>query len=214
LLGDGLLQLKDLALNELGDFLAGVFGPLALMWLILGFFQQGIELRQNREALQLQVAELNASVAQQRELVEVSREQLLAETAERESQREAAAIARVPQLTLDYRRMEADVERGCPAIVFTLYNARGHAFQVTVYSGKGGEGPVLAKQAILPECGEWEFSLPLAAGFAKQVRLYVLYQDAKHLQYQAFFDVSLRLKNGYPEVVDVGPLKSARASSA
>lgn len=27
-----------LELNELGDFCAGVFGPLAIFWLILGFF--------------------------------------------------------------------------------------------------------------------------------------------------------------------------------
>lgn len=72
--------------NEIGDLLAGMFGPLAILWLILGFFQQGMELRQNTEALKLQekslwaqVAELNASVEQQKELVATSRRQLEAE---------------------------------------------------------------------------------------------------------------------------------------
>ena len=32
-------------LNEWGDFLAGVFGPLALLWLALGYFIQAKELR-------------------------------------------------------------------------------------------------------------------------------------------------------------------------
>ena len=32
-------------LNEWGDFLAGVFGPLALLWLVLGYFIQAKELR-------------------------------------------------------------------------------------------------------------------------------------------------------------------------
>lgn len=61
--------------NEIGDLLAGMFGPLAILWLILGFFQQGIELRQNTRALELQAEELKNSVEQQRDLVEVSRKQ-------------------------------------------------------------------------------------------------------------------------------------------
>ena len=28
---------QSLKLNELGDFLAGVFGPVAFLWLVLGF---------------------------------------------------------------------------------------------------------------------------------------------------------------------------------
>jgi len=35
----------SLKLNEQGDFLAGVFAPLAFGWLVLGFFQQGRELK-------------------------------------------------------------------------------------------------------------------------------------------------------------------------
>lgn len=60
--------------NEFGDMLAGVFAPLAFLWLVLGFFQQGAELQASVEALQLQGEELRNSVAQQRELVEATRE--------------------------------------------------------------------------------------------------------------------------------------------
>lgn len=66
-------DLATMPLNNLGDFLAGALGPLAILWLILGFFQQGIELRQNTEALRLQAHELKQSVEQQRQLVESSR---------------------------------------------------------------------------------------------------------------------------------------------
>ncbi|MCI1022139.1 hypothetical protein HWD96_07835 [Pseudomonas putida] len=71
--------LLTMPLNEVGDFLAGAFGPLAILWLVLGFLQQGEELRQNtkavefqgdeiklsREALLMQAEELKNSVEQQ-----------------------------------------------------------------------------------------------------------------------------------------------------
>lgn len=66
-------QIFEMKLNEVGDFLAGSVGPLAFFWLILGFFQQRIELKQNTTALELQAKELNDSVKQQKELVEISR---------------------------------------------------------------------------------------------------------------------------------------------
>lgn len=67
--------------NEFGDMLAGVFAPLAFLWLVLGFFQQGEELRASVAALELQGRELQNSVNQQRELVKVSREQMESEMA-------------------------------------------------------------------------------------------------------------------------------------
>lgn len=50
--------------NNFGDFWAGTFAPLALWWLVLGYFQQGIELRQNVEALEKQSFETANLVAQ------------------------------------------------------------------------------------------------------------------------------------------------------
>lgn len=55
-------QLVGLELNALGDFLAGAVAPLALFWLVLGYFQQGIELSLNTEALKLQYEELRQQV--------------------------------------------------------------------------------------------------------------------------------------------------------
>ena len=69
----------------MGDFLAGFFAPLAFLWLVLGYLQQGEELQHSTRALQLQAEELRNSVEQQRELVEVTRQQL-------ESDREASAL--------------------------------------------------------------------------------------------------------------------------
>ena len=60
----------SLHLNELGDFLAGVMSPLALFWLVIGYFQQGEELKLNTEALQDQQEELRRQAKAIEEQVE------------------------------------------------------------------------------------------------------------------------------------------------
>lgn len=64
---------QSLSLNELGDFLAGAFAPLAFYWLVLGFFQQGKELRNSVEALNNQAQELARSAQEQKNLTESSK---------------------------------------------------------------------------------------------------------------------------------------------
>ena len=51
----------DLELNEVGDYLAGAFAPLAFLWLVVGYLQQSAELR-------LQVTELTHQVNATRDL--------------------------------------------------------------------------------------------------------------------------------------------------
>ncbi|WP_396268864.1 hypothetical protein [Ideonella sp.] len=75
--------------NAWGDFFAGAFAPLAFLWLVLGYLQQGEELRLSTEALRLQADELRNSVEQQAALVEVSRLQLDAEREASIQEREA-----------------------------------------------------------------------------------------------------------------------------
>ena len=69
-------KLATMPLNEFGDFFAGVFGPLMLLWLILGYMQQQKELQQNTAALELQAEELRKSVEQHKELVKATKEQV------------------------------------------------------------------------------------------------------------------------------------------
>jgi len=69
-------EVKALDLNEKGDFLAGIFSPLAFLWLVYGYLQQGQELKQNTDALKLQAHELKNSVEQQKQLVEVTQAEL------------------------------------------------------------------------------------------------------------------------------------------
>lgn len=64
-----------LKLNEKGDLLAGIFSPLAFLWLVYGYLQQGQELKLNTQALTIQAEELaisNTSLKKQVEEMEKS----------------------------------------------------------------------------------------------------------------------------------------------
>lgn len=67
---------RELELNELGDFLAGAFGPVAFLWLVLGFLQQGRELKLSTDALRLQAEELRNSVEQQTRMADAAVQQI------------------------------------------------------------------------------------------------------------------------------------------
>ena len=94
--GHRLPELRAQPLNEVGDVLAGAFGPLAIFWLVLGYFQQGIELRVNTAALQLQAEELRNSVSQQQALVEVARQQFETEREVLKHERDQIARSLLP----------------------------------------------------------------------------------------------------------------------
>lgn len=69
-------KFKEMNPNEWGDFWAGTFAPLAFLWLVFGYYQQGEELKQNTAALKLQYRELANSVEQQKLLVETTQADL------------------------------------------------------------------------------------------------------------------------------------------
>lgn len=54
-------QLWTKDINELGDFLAGAFGPVAFLWLVIGYLMQHSELRLNRVSIERQAEELGLS---------------------------------------------------------------------------------------------------------------------------------------------------------
>jgi hypothetical protein len=86
--------------HDLADSLGGVFAPLAFLWLVLGYLQQGEELRHSVEALRLQGVELSHSVEQQRQLVEATREQIAQEREMLAAEEAAAARAAAPMLRI------------------------------------------------------------------------------------------------------------------
>lgn len=81
--GITLAKIKALPANEIGDFLAGVFSPLAFLFLILGYLQntkalqiQSQELKASTDALHQQAQELANNVEEQRKLLSVTQQEL------------------------------------------------------------------------------------------------------------------------------------------
>ncbi|WP_286999187.1 MULTISPECIES: hypothetical protein [Comamonas] len=103
-------QLITLELNELGDFAAGAFGPLAFLWLILGYMQQGDELKQNTDALRLQAEELAKNVMQQEALVALGQQQLEREKQQVQDERDRQAAAARPKFELSVVRDAYEID--------------------------------------------------------------------------------------------------------
>ena len=96
----GWVELEPITLNEIGDFLAGLFGPLAIFWLVLGFFQQGDELRNSVETLKLQADELKNSVEQQKAMVSITGKQLDLDIQVRKEQTKEKIAQNLPQIQI------------------------------------------------------------------------------------------------------------------
>lgn len=84
-------EFSTMSLNNIGDFLAGAFSPLAFLWLVLGFFQQGHE-------LQLQAEELRASVQEQAKMARIAEDQYTANVQQLQFERQRIQEEREAQL--------------------------------------------------------------------------------------------------------------------
>ena len=93
ILQDKLFGFSDLSLNEIGDFAAGVVGPIALLWLVIGFFQQSRELQNSALNLSLQTKELANSVEQYKKLADLTKDQLY-------QQRKNAILPHMPSFSV------------------------------------------------------------------------------------------------------------------
>lgn len=96
-------DVRRLTPNEWGDFLSGATAPLALMWLVIGYFLQQEELRLNTAALKAQEEELRRQVAETAALVanadrqaKAAEELAHATNAEREAAIQQQRLAALP----------------------------------------------------------------------------------------------------------------------
>lgn len=156
------------SLNELGDFLAGIFAPIAFFWLILGYIQQGKQLDQNtraleqqEKALKLQIDEMRMGFEQQVELVQLQRQQLDEQHKMLEPKfiiSQSKVNSPVYGNSLD---REIDINDNIVFVVFkfTLENLGGDAFNLKIEHPKSKE--ILIRLANLKESSSEDLSIEL-----------------------------------------------------
>lgn len=159
---------------EVADFAAGVFAPLAFLWLVLGFFQQGEELRNSGQALWLQGQELQNSVEQQRELVNVTREQLKFESEMLTAQRDEIVRNSQPLLELS----AAGSMPSTDGTRLYRFNIANHGKSCTKLRVNVGDRSVLGRDS-LSTGDRAEFMLEMATAVFSPFRVSVNYLDER-----------------------------------
>lgn len=123
-------ELRNMKPNEWADFAAGATAPLAFLWLILGYMQQGDELRQNTCTLEMQKEELHNQVAETQRLVEAG---LMTAQATR-----MVAEAGAKQAELTLTMLNDNRRRAEPKLVVLDENLQGNTDLVGRFANHGG----------------------------------------------------------------------------
>ena len=169
---------KSMPPNQWADFFAGFFAPLAFLWLVLGYLQQGDELRLSTEALQLQAQELKHSVEHQRDLVEVTRLQLESERESLHQERLARRAAAQPQFAVSARA--ASFSGGNATYGFSFHNLGATTTRVLAeMEFRPGASLQILNQSVFIGGMEHNGNLALKGEFPMEAaRLIVRYIDA------------------------------------
>lgn len=173
-------EIRAMPPNNIGDFFAGAFSPMAFAWLVLGFIQQGIELRQNSAALILQAEELRSAATHAGAMVELQRKEFELRIQELE---EARQKAEETQAAAAKRREEQEVRKMQPRFSFGLAH-RDHKNRYVAKSELTNDGPNCTSvkivmtpiSGVLELTGETDF-----AEFSAQLRHpieFVSYEDS------------------------------------
>jgi hypothetical protein len=179
---DVLVELKP---DAVANFAAGVCAPLAFLWLVLGFFQQGQELRNSGRALWLQGRELQQSVEQQRELVNVTREQLHFESSKLERQQDETVRNAQPILRLAEGGSSGAVDGG-RSHEFTLSNLGRPCTDIRVIDA---DGKSRIARPILDTGGSLSFQFDFAFGPVPPFQLSLAYVDQQLIARQKIFTI-------------------------
>lgn len=155
--------LLTMPLNEVGDFLAGAFGPVAFFWLVMGFLQQGEELRlsttalqmqadelqQGTKALLLQAEELKNSVEQQSIMAAAATQQIEAQHRALEMQRSDRERALLANFTIRTIGFGGGGAPGMVVNTVSLRNNGNHAYNAVLRFS-----PPLGSNEVRP-LGDW-----------------------------------------------------------
>lgn len=178
----------SLKLNELGDFLAGTFGPVAFLWLVLGFIQQGRQLN-------LQAEELQNSVVQQTNIARATHAQVEAQIAAMDAERaryEEQFLAR-----LIFRPKHSVTSGNTKTKYFDIQNLGGDAVNLTVGMDPPSLGGDIRRLGVLHRSSSVEFSFQYELDSEDVSALIVLsYETINGAPQAVLFDYELKSKEG------------------
>ena len=191
-----------MTLNEWGDFLAGVAAPVALLWVVIGYFQHGEEIHLNTKVLELQKEELRRQVKETATLA-------------RNAERQAKASEHLVQLSKTDQ--ERDTLREALAARPEFVGAGGGSSTNQIHTtilNRGGEVKDITLHYEGPH--EYRFSPPGIWERAKDVKLtFVKRPHGAPLQYPFAFSLECtdRLGKrhiGHYELLDTSKLRMVR----
>jgi len=132
--------LAEMTLNQWGDFFAGVVAPVGFLWLILGYLQQGEEVRSNTETLRLQQQALQRQVEETASLARHSEQQVQVATQRLELERQRFERQRA----LEKARIQ-------PVFAFGGGMGSGAGYQMQ-FRNNGGMARSLTVASVEPFC--------------------------------------------------------------
>lgn len=185
-------ELKALSLNNLGDFCAGVFGPLMFLWLILGYLQQQKELKQNTKALMLQARELKNSVEQHKELVKAAYLQVDTEHQKLQMNKDREFRETQPDISIINAGLNSTSNEICSYLI-TIRNSGKDAFQLCftfdpMLEEFANRPPLDFLKAGSPQELSWKTRKGRAP---KDLKLIIDYEGVKHEDLQKTFVLKL-----------------------
>jgi hypothetical protein len=124
-------ELGKMPPNAWGDFFAGVSAPLAFLWLVVGYFQQGEELRFQAEQLRLQVEESKNLVQQATRQAEASAALLEVEREKHQEEMRRGLVAAQPNFQIVHQSTTGNTK------VLQVRNIGAIAPEFRVTAGRG-----------------------------------------------------------------------------
>lgn len=191
----GIEVLQKMELNAVGDFFAGFFAPIAFLWLVLGYRQQGDE--------------LIASMQVQQEQLAIARQQLVSEQEAAAREREERRRAVAPDFALWTTGSSNDAHGLMLDLV--LKNSGGDAHSIGCMMNLPGRDPSLVtfRTDLLHRGDQTEAIIRLPSGAATELFFVTLtYRDQDNRDLDSSFAMH-RLANGHYLSTDPEPSPSA-----
>lgn len=214
------------SLNELGDFLAGIVAPIAFLWLILGYVQQGKQLEQNTKALEqqekalnLQSNEMKEIVQQQKELAEIQIEQL--KMTKKEFRPFLYLSAGRCNLSREkYELLREDFEKESIDLKFLIKNeGRGEAKNIEIYMERIQLVRSIYKLSVnetysVSICLKGQPLEKLVSDKGEFLFFIIKFKDIYDSEFDAFYDLKVNLDSIQRELAQVNIMSYQNANNS